>query len=162
MTLQRYRTSDLFHNLKHCSAQVVVLNLGGNDFDMRDITRAREVVVKDICHLIKELMDCEKVVYFLCIPTRFSKRNNELDDIQKNIKYVNTKMRQIMNGRFLDLTYDCFKESGFDERHGEKVHLLPHLYADVADKLLRRVDRDLGSKLTPPERFAEKVNRRIS
>lgn len=162
MTLQRYRQSDLFHDLKHCSAQVVILNLGGNDFDMRDITRAREVVVKDICHLIKELTDdCEKVVYFLCIPTRFSRRNHELDVIQSNIKYVNTKMRQIMNGRYIDLTGDCFRENNFAERHGERVHLLPHLYRDVAEKLLRRVDRDLGSNLTPPGRFMEKVNRRI-
>ena len=79
----------MFCNLKYCSANIVVLKLGGNNFDMRGITRMREDVVKDIGHLIKELIDLEKVVYFLGIPIRFSTRNHDLKVLNVNVKYVN-------------------------------------------------------------------------
>ena len=152
----------MFCNLKYCSANIVVLKLGGNNFDMRGITRMREDVVKDIGHLIKELIDLEKVVYFLGIPTRFSKRNHDLDVIQENINYVYRTMRKILNGRFIDLTYESFQRGGFScNRNGEIVHLFPRVYDAVAEKLLQRMNRDLSLKLTSPEKYVQKVNLRI-
>ena len=160
-----YERSDLFHQLRECSARIVLLHMGGNDLDM--ITRReRGDVVLDLLELFVELEQHGKIVYVVGVPNRHSKRNLEVEDLatmQNNIKFINKKLKEILIGRFIALPPPCFPIASFAvTARGERVHFRDDIYTVATKHILERLNMDLSGVHTPPSKIEKRVNKFIN
>ena len=169
VTAARYIHSAQFNSLKNCSAEVVLLHLGGNDLDARLVSElerrtSRRKVMRDILTLIRELENLGKVVYFLEIPTRFSRRERRtVEEMQEDVKYCNFRLKKLLKGRFIPLPCACFKVGAFHRSFynrprdnmimEERVHFLDEVYQQIAHHVLQKIDSDMVAMKTPPSKI---------
>ena len=168
MQLMNYFNDGNYNSLKRCSADVVLLFLGGNDLDMIR-PRERRDVLHDFLMLFIELESLGKVVYIVGIPNRWSRRHQNLHDMQANISYINQRLKYIIKGRFIALPTFTYRADSFERvfRHvgppgppirEERVHLLEENYPVVAQHVLQKVDRNLRSRWTEPNKIERTIN----
>ena len=162
----------LFSNLRMCSAQIVLLHLGGNDLDMVN-SRPWEAVVHDLLSMFVDLERRGKIVYIVGLPFRHSSRHQDVGLMKENIKHINKKLKKTIKTRFIQLPTYCFpltaytrsfyqrrnhRNQPFGRYMEERVHLEPDLYKQAAEHILWRLNMDLQGKRSPPSKIQGKVN----
>ena len=168
MQLMNYVNDWNYNSLKRCSADVVLLFLGGNDLDMIR-PRERRDVLHDFLMLFIELESLGKVVYIVGIPNRWSQRHQNLREMQAKISYINQRLRYIIKGRYIALPTFTYREDSFERlfRPGkppgppireERVHLLEENYTAVAQHVLQKVNHNLRSRWTEPNTIERTIN----
>ena len=162
MRAMEYERSQLFNQLRSCSASIVILHMGGNDLDM--ITRReRGDVVLDLLLLFVNLEHVGKIVYVVGLPTRHSSWHQDLGTMQSNIKFVNKKLKEILIGRFIALPGPCFPITSFvHTSRGDIVHLRDEIYTIAAEHILESLNKDLSGVHTPPSLIERNVNKFIN
>ena len=162
MRAMEYKRHPLFHQLRACSARIVLLHMGGNDCDMQS-GRERGDFVLDILQLFVNLEQVGKIVYVVGIPTRHSQRHQPIKTMQDNVKYINVKLKKILLGRFLALPSPCFPIDSFAVTpRGEMVHFKDHIYKIAAETVLKKLNKDLLGMCTPPSKIEKDVNKFIN
>ena len=154
-----------FNMLRTCEAPIVALHLGGNDLDMRNNDRPWRSVVRDLLNLFVDLERGGKICYIVALPFRHSRRHQDLQEMQRKIKAINRKLKNVLGRRYIPLPSATYHISAFTRSrfngHDEYVHLRPWAYRLAALQVLDRLNKDLQGQLLPPSEFMEKVNRTI-
>ena len=140
-----YASDHLFHGLKLSEANIVVIEMGGNDLDdisipCRHLCRQ---VLSNILWMCRELQRLGKQAYVVHIPTRFSTREKDLDQYRADVKYVNDRLWKLLHNRCICLRRSFFQKGAFEEwKHllkgkqvTEYVHLTTENYALFASVL---------------------------
>ena len=162
MRAMEYERSELFNQLRSCSASIVLLHMGGNDLDMI-ARRERGDVVLDLLQLFVNLERVGKIVYVVGVPTRHSRRHQDLSLMQRNITFINKKLKEILIGRFIALPGPCFPIGSFVvTSRGEMVHFRDEIYTIATRHILERLNRDLSGVQTPPSKIEKNVNKFIN
>ena len=160
LQVMNYEGSDLFNTLRVCSAEIILIHIGGNDIDMQT-RRHRRDVIYDLLSIFVNLEQSGKICYIVGLPNRHSTRHQDIEEMQRDIKYINRKLKQFLIGRFIALPTPCwpiesFKPSWYRPRNQpmvpeieERVHLFPEIYDIAAEHILERLNNDLHGRLSP-------------
>ena len=100
MTMDRY--GPRLEVARRHRAEVVLLLIGGNYLDHRELESPYDVVA-NIFRAMLDLEDSGKLVYILQNSTRFRTRNREVGHLQRLIRTLNTTLRHKIGSRYIRL-----------------------------------------------------------
>ena len=170
----------LMLSLKTSNADIVLLTIGGNDFDLPRVTRCGRAVICDILSMFTELEAIGKVVFVVAIPTRYSKRNKDTaqgeeteDGMRDKIRYVNGTLKKIIKGRLITLPAAMYQQNAFHRTYYQRangqgreeyVHLKDCNYNLSARRVLQTLNRELTTgnlkgELSSPSFIERTINR---
>ena len=162
MTSFQFYNSVYYEQLKVCSANIVVIILGGNDLDS-DQPQTPESVYQQLIQLYQELTALGKIVFIVESPKRFTVRVSSLDkhdEEKQNLAYLAYEKRRkrlaylLVRGfkaRFIALPSNFFKNSSFKKQRGNSyVHLKAEYYMDLADLIFKVIEKDFSEVKTLP------------
>ena len=163
MRASAYASDHLFHGLKLSEANIVVIQVGGNDLDDISIPSRQlcRQVLSNIFWMCRELQRLGKQAYVVMITTRYSTREKDLDQYKKDVKYVNDRLWRSLHNRCIRLRGGFFQKEAFEEwRHmlngrqvTEFVHLKTENYARLASDILIHVLDDLKFAKSKPSTY---------
>ena len=168
MRASAYATHPLFNELMLSEANIAIIAVGGNDLD--DITmsgrQACRQVLSDIFWMCRQLQNLGKQAYVVQLPTRFSTRRKNLGQYQREVRYVNDRLRRQLSNRFIRLRARFFGRNAFEAWNHvlegrnvtEYVHLRPENYALLASDILTWVLDDLTLVRSRPSTFRPYIN----
>ena len=162
MTSFQFYNSVYYEQLKVCSANIVVIILGGNDLDS-DQPQTPESVYKQLIQLYQELTALGKIVFIVESPKRLTVTVSSLDkhdEEKQNLAYLAYEKRRkrlsylLAHGfkaRFIALPSNYFKNSSFKKQRGNSyVHLKPEYYMELADVIFKMIEKDFSQvKILP-------------
>ena len=167
MTAFQFYNSMYYEQLKVCSANIVVIILGGNDLDS-DQPKTPEDVYQKLIKIYQELTARGKIVFMVESPKRYSVRvssQDEHDEEKQNLAYCAYEKRRKrlsyllargFKARFIALPSNYFKNSSFKKQRGNSyVHLKAEYYMELADLIFKMIEKDfsqvkiLPSKINP-------------